>query len=187
LGRSSLGRPRKTGGVGSLVTLPGTSRPEVLCTQPGTKICGSSTIATLWAMAWLGQSERINQLARIRAKSAPLRARSERFSGGFERFHTGRLAHQPTGLIPLNRAANDSAEPKTTGWSPRLDMGSGRFSRPVHSTALPPFHGHDEGYRSVRGRTRGLRSGCGVLGAHTSPARILAWSCWSVTRRVDCG
>jgi hypothetical protein len=33
-------------------------------------------------------------------------------SGGFERFHVGQLARQPTGLIPLNRAENRSGKPK---------------------------------------------------------------------------
>jgi hypothetical protein len=85
------------------------------------------------------RAETLNQSRPTRAKSAPVRARIVRFqavNSGFAVLHAAAI-NRPN---PAQRCGKRLRKAKNPGAGKRRDFPGGGISRPVHSTALPPFH-----------------------------------------------
>jgi hypothetical protein len=99
-------------------------------------------------VAAVGADERLSKWTRktlnrsppTRAKSAPVQARIVRFQAVHSGFAapSARRDHRPNPAQPCGKRLRKAKNP---GAGKRRDFSAGGISRPVHSTALPPFHG----------------------------------------------
>ena len=107
-------------------------------------IVGDGVAKTTGAESPAYRATTLNQRRPTRAKSAPVQARivrSQRFTAISQRC-TAAATNLPNPAQPCGKRLRKAKNP---GAGKRRDFSPGGFSRPVHSTALPPFHRKREG------------------------------------------